>query len=64
MKKFCISLKECAMEIINFEKKNMIPLTNNDYISYLSQKNFCKEKFEDKYARHIIHLKKNFYSFS
>ena len=31
MKKFCLSLKEHAMEIINFEKKNIIPLTKSIY---------------------------------
>ena len=28
MKKFCGSLREHEMKIINFEKKKMIPLTN------------------------------------
>ena len=27
LKKLCGKLKECAMEIINYEKKEMIPLT-------------------------------------
>ena len=44
MKKFCESLDEHAMEIINFKKKKMIPLTNKQYKSYVNQKNghICK----------------------
>ena len=39
MKKFCESLKEHAIKIINFEKTKMIPLTNNKLESYASQRN-------------------------
>ena len=39
MKKFFESLKELAMEIINFEKKKMMPLTNKELESYASQDN-------------------------
>ena len=30
IKKWCKKLKDCAMEIINYEKKEMIPLTDKD----------------------------------
>ena len=47
MKKFCESLREHALNIINFEKKNIIPLTNEQLelhekikICYISNKSF------------------------
>ena len=30
MKKFCTSLREHATNVINFEKKNMLPLTEKE----------------------------------
>ena len=30
MQKFCTSLRECATNLINFEKKNMLPLTKEE----------------------------------
>ena len=30
MKKFCKDLRDQAMKIINYEKKEMIPLTNEE----------------------------------
>ena len=60
MKKFCECLKKHARKIINFKKKNMKLLTNEQQESYESAKIFyiCKEKFEKKYAkyRNIIKL--------
>ena len=41
MKKFCESLGEHEMRIINFEKKKMIPLTNKQQESYGRTKHFC-----------------------
>ena len=43
---FCKDLKELGMEIINFEEKEMIPLTNKEIKSYEKQKvcHICKEK--------------------
>ena len=35
---FCKDLREQAMKIINYEKKEMIPLTNEDKESYKIQK--------------------------
>ena len=45
--KFRKDLKELRMEVINFEEKEMIPLTNNAIKSYEKQKvcHICKEKF-------------------
>ena len=47
IEKFCKDLKELGMEIINFEEKEMIPLTNKEIKSYEKQKLclICKEKF-------------------
>ena len=39
MKKFCKSLREHSMKIINFEKKKRILLTNEEYESYLNNIN-------------------------
>ena len=47
MKKFCKDLREHATKIINYEKKDMIPLTkkeeenhNNPKICYICKKEF------------------------
>ena len=44
MEKLCESLRENKMNIINFRKRRMIPLTNKEYKSYLNQKSclICK----------------------
>ena len=39
MKKFYKDLKEHATKIINYEKKNMMPLTIEENKSYCMQKN-------------------------
>ena len=46
IKRFCNDLKQLATEIINFEKKEMIPLTDKEITLYKSQKacDICKEK--------------------
>ena len=46
---FCKDLKELGMEIINFEEKEMIPLTNKEIKSYEKQKvcYICEKKFCD-----------------
>ena len=49
MEGFCKDLKGQAMKIINYEKKEIIPLTNKEKESYEKQKN---RKF-------VIYVKKN-----
>ena len=53
MKKFCESLREHPMQIINFKKKKMKLLTKEQQESYENAKTcyICKEKFENKYAK-------------
>ena len=52
IKKFCKSLKEHATEIINFIKKEMVQLTNEQQKSYKKAKvcYTCRKKFKDKFA--------------
>ena len=47
IEKLCKKIKESANEIINREKKEIIPLTNKEIKSYEKQKvyHICKEKF-------------------
>ena len=47
MKKFCLNLREHATEIINYEKKKMIPLTKKEEKNYNKQKvcYICKKEF-------------------
>ena len=44
---FCRDLKKQSMKIINYEKKEMIPLTNERNESYENQKNchICEQEF-------------------
>ena len=53
IEKFCESLREHAMEIINFEKNKMKLLANEQQESYENAKicYICREKFEDKNAK-------------
>ena len=46
IEKFCKDLRELGTEIINFEEKEMIPLTNKEIKSYEKQKvsHICKKK--------------------
>ena len=52
MKNFCESLREHAMEIINFKMKEMKLLTNKQQKSYENARTcyISKEKFADKHA--------------
>ena len=52
MKKFCESLREHAMRIINIKKEKMKSLTKAQQNSYQNSKicYICEEKFEDKHA--------------
>ena len=47
IEKFCKDLEELAMEIINYEKKEMIPLTDKENKSYKKQDIWyiCKKEF-------------------
>ena len=53
MKKFCESLRECEMKIVNFEKKKIKLLIKEKHESYETLKIcfVCKEKFENKYLK-------------
>ena len=53
MKKFCKSLRENAMRIINFKKKKMQSLTKEQQESYENAKicYICKEEFENRYLK-------------
>ena len=55
IEKFCKDLKELATKIINYEEKDMIPLTDNENKFYeeqkechIYQKEFCYDKNEKK----------------
>ena len=47
IEKLCKKLKERAMKIINYEEKEMIPLTKEENKSYKEQEtcHICEEKF-------------------
>ena len=54
MKRFCKDLKDHATKIIDFKKKNMIPLTkeeednyNKENIRYICKKEFNNDKVRD-----------------
>ena len=49
MRKLCANLKKHATEIINFEKKKVLPLTDEEIGSYINQKfcHICKKKVHD-----------------
>ena len=58
MKIFCKDLKDQAMKIINYEKKEMIPLTNkeketheNQKICYICEQEFCTNENNEKEFR-------------
>ena len=61
MESFCINLKEYATKIINYEKKEMIALTDEENKSYKKQKvcDICKKGFttdeNDKNAFKLYH---------
>ena len=48
MKKFCIPLREHAADVINFEKKKILPLTENELKSYqdATQCIICRKKLK------------------
>ena len=58
MKKFCKDLREHATKIINYEKKEMIPLTNKDEkkhnkqeVYYICRKEFNTDDSDKKYHK-------------
>ena len=53
MKKFCESVKEHTKKIINFKKKKMKLLTQEQQESYENAKicYICQENFENKYLK-------------
>ena len=56
MKKFCKDLRDQAMKIISYEKKEIIPLTNVEETSYEKQKvsHICPKEFStDKRYRKV-----------
>ena len=59
MRKFCKSLREHAVKIIDFEKTKMIPLTKEQHGSYEKTKicYICKNKFKHKYTNDKNYLK-------
>ena len=58
MKIFCKDLKDQAMKIINYEKKEMIPLTDeekesyeNQKICHICEKEFCNDKNNNEFKK-------------
>ena len=58
MKIFCKDLKDQAMKIINHEKKEMIPLTNeeketheNQKICYICEQEFCTDETKKEFLK-------------
>ena len=66
MKKFCISLREHAADVISFEKKTMLPLTEKELKlhqdstqCYICTKNFTQKLAKDKNRRKVRPLTKS-----
>ena len=63
MKKFCKDLRELATKIINYEKKDMIPLTKKEEENYNNQKVYyiCKKESDtsDKAESSSLERKKH-----
>ena len=61
IEKLCKNLKERTMKIVNYEEKEMIPLTKEEKKSYQNQEacHICKEKFlVDKDDKDYINRKR------
>ena len=56
MTKFCKDLREHATKIINYEKKDMIPLTKKEEENYNNQKvcYICKKEFDKSDKKNLI----------
>ena len=65
MKKFCTSVKEHATNVINFEKKKMLPLTKQELKSYQYAKVYyiCWKRFLRKFtnAKNYQKVRDHFY---
>ena len=61
MKNFCLDLREQATEIINYEKKEMIPLTKEEKKMHRIQKKcyICKKRFSTDNDNKIYHKAKD-----
>ena len=65
--KLCNDLKECTMEITDYEEKEIIPLTHEENNFFMEQEAFhiCKEKFsmdkDDKNYKNKRKVKDNFH---
>ena len=62
MKRFCKDLRDQATKIINYEKKDMIPLTNKEEesykkneICYICEKEFCTYDNDKKHHKVRYH---------
>ena len=59
MERFCKDLRDHAMKIINYEEKEMIPLTDKENKSYEKQKvcYICKKEFStDENDKNVFKL--------
>ena len=56
MTKFCKDLREHATKIINYEKKDMMPLTKKEEENYNNQKvcYICKKEFDKSDKKHKV----------
>ena len=61
MKIFCLDLREHATKMINNEKKEMIPLTKDEYEWHYQQKvcHICKRLFSTNYNNKKYHKVKD-----
>ena len=61
MKNFCLDLREQPTKIINYEKKQMIPLTKEEKEFHKMQKvcSICKKKFSINYNNKKYHKVKD-----
>ena len=63
IKRFCSDLRELATNIVNYEQKEMIPLTDNENRydkeqkkCYICQKEFCYDKMKKRNLNYTIKL--------
>ena len=51
MKNFCLDLREHATKIINYEKKEMIPVTKKEEKNHMCKKGFSTDDNNKKYHK-------------